>query len=63
MPGRPLDMMDPTRVTYLTYQLSTAFGIDNEHVNAIIEDTNDNSLIISLRDQNAVFKFSRTSAS
>lgn len=55
----PLDMMDPTRVTYLTYQLGTSFGVDNEHVNAIIEDTNDSSIIISLRDQNAVFKFSR----
>ncbi len=57
----PLDLMDPTRVTYLTYQLSTSFGVDNEHVNAIIEDPRDNSIIISLRDQNAVFKISRAS--
>jgi arylsulfate sulfotransferase len=51
--------VDPTRVTYLTYQAATAYGVDNEHANALIEDTNDNSIIVSLRNQNAVFKFSR----
>jgi hypothetical protein len=56
----PLDMLDPTRVTYLTYAASDAYGVDNEHANAVIEDTNDNSIIVSLRDQNAVFKFSRS---
>jgi arylsulfate sulfotransferase len=56
----PLAVMDPTRITYLTYEFSTGgYGVDNEHANAIIEDTNDNSLIVSLRDQNAVYKFSR----
>ncbi len=56
----PLDLLDPTRVTYLTYEFHNADGVDNEHANAIIDDTNDNSVIVSLRDQNAIFKFSRT---
>lgn len=57
----PLSFMDPQRITYLTYEFTTpGYGVDNEHANAIIEDTNDNSLIVSLRDQNAVFKFSRS---
>ncbi len=56
----PLDLLDPTRVTYLTYQFATAYGVDNEHANAVLEDPTDNSLIVSLRDQNAMFKFSRS---
>jgi len=58
----PLDILDPTRVTYLTYgeYSGSTYGVDNEHANAIIDDTNDNSIIVSLRDQNAVFKFSRS---
>lgn len=59
----PLKLMDPTRVTYLTYAVNegsgSPVGVDNEHANAIIEDTNDNSIIVSLRTQNAVLKFSR----
>ncbi|MGD0744881.1 MAG: aryl-sulfate sulfotransferase [Verrucomicrobiota bacterium] len=55
----PLDLLDPTRVTYLTYTLGTSYGVDNEHANAVIEDTNHDSIIVSLRNQNAVFKFSR----
>ncbi len=58
----PLAVLDPTRVTYLTYgEFSGApNGIDNEHANALIDDTNDNSIIVSLRDQNTVYKFSRS---
>jgi len=55
----PQDMLDPTRITYLTYTFSSSYGVDNEHANAVIEDTNDNSIIVSLRNQNAVFAFSR----
>jgi arylsulfate sulfotransferase len=55
----PLDMLDSTRVTYLTYQAGTLYGVDNEHANAVIEDPAHNSIIVSLRDQNAVFEFSR----
>ena len=55
-----LNILDPTRVTYLTYTLSSSYGVDNEHANALIDDTNDDSFIVSLRNQNAVFKFSRS---
>jgi hypothetical protein len=54
-----LDMLDPTRISYLTYDGLTLFGVDNEHANSIFEDTNDNSIIVSVRNQNAVIKFSR----
>ena len=57
----PLDQIDPTRVTYLTYGIASGspVGVDSEHANAIVDDTNDNSIIVSLRNQNAVYKFSR----
>jgi len=56
----PMDLLDPTRVTYLTYTFPTTFGVDNEHANAVIEDKSDNSIIVSVRTQNAVFKFLRS---
>lgn len=56
----PITMLDPTRVTYLTYSYKSSYGVDNEHANAIIEDPSDNSIIVSLRTQNAVFKFLRS---
>jgi arylsulfate sulfotransferase len=49
----------PERVTYLTGDANTSFGVDNIHANALVDDTNDNSIIVSMRDQNAVMKFSR----
>ncbi|HEY5040605.1 MAG TPA: aryl-sulfate sulfotransferase [Verrucomicrobiae bacterium] len=56
----PLKMLDPTRVTWVSGDiLPNSYGWDNVHANAIIEDTHDDSLIVSLRDQNAVYKFSR----
>jgi arylsulfate sulfotransferase len=54
-----LDLLDPTHITYLTW---TGGALDFEHANAIFEDTRDNSIIVSLRNQNAVFKFSRDPA-
>jgi hypothetical protein len=54
-----VNMIDPDRVTYLTGDSTTAYGVDNIHANALIDDTNDNSIIVSMRDQNAVMKFSR----
>jgi hypothetical protein len=56
----PLDLLDPTRVTYLTYSFPTTFGVDNEHANAVFEDPSDNSIIVSLRTQNAVIKILRS---
>jgi arylsulfate sulfotransferase len=54
-----IDMLDPVRIDYLCF-LIPSFGIDAEHANAIIEDTNDDSLIVSMRNQDAVIKFTRT---
>ena len=53
-------MLNPTRISYLTYEFSTMGGVDNVHANAIIDVTNDNALIVSMRNQNAVIKFSRS---
>lgn len=54
-----IDMLDPYRITYLTFSARTALGWDSEHGNALIEDPRDNSIIVSLRHQDAVIKFSR----
>lgn len=56
----PITLLNiPTRVTYLTVEQPGAYGVDNIHANAVIESTNDNCLIQSLRNQNCVYKFSR----
>ena len=54
-------MLDPTRVTYLTgdFPSPLAGTLDTEHANAIVDDTNDDSIIVSQRDENAIYKFSR----
>jgi len=52
-------MLDPARVDYLTFQIPEE-GVDPEHPNAVIEDPNDHSIIVSLRNQDAVIKFSRS---
>lgn len=54
-----IDMLDPARIDYLTF-LIPMWGADTEHANAVIEDPRDNSLIVSMRNQDAVIKFSRT---
>lgn len=56
------DLIDPTRVSYLTGDYQTTYGLDTEHANAVLEDTNDNSIILSMRDQNAIVDFSRSTA-
>jgi hypothetical protein len=53
-----IDILDPTRIDYLTF-LIPFYGVDAQHANAVIEDPRDNSLIVSLRNQDAVVKFSR----
>jgi hypothetical protein len=53
-----LDMLEPQRITYLTTLGPPSW--DSQHANAVIEDPSDNSIIVSLRHQNAVVKFSRT---
>ena len=54
-----IDMLDPTRIDYLTFSSHTTLGWDCEHANAVIEDPRDNSIIVSMRHQDAVIKFSR----
>jgi arylsulfate sulfotransferase len=57
-----IDLLQPTRIDYLTFNSYTyvpALGWDCEHANAVIEDPRDDSLIVSMRHQDAVVKFSR----
>ena len=56
-----LNQLDPTRVTYFTADFPSALSgaLDTEHANAIIDDTNDDSIIVSQRDGNTIYKFSR----
>lgn len=59
----PIDVLDPVRISYLFTMASdglTNSGWDTEHSNAVLEDPVDDSLIVSMRNQNAVVKISRT---
>ena len=56
----PIDVLDAARLTYLTLSIKSSLGWDNEHSNAVIEDPRDDTLIVSMRNQSAVIKFSRT---
>jgi hypothetical protein len=56
----PIDKLDPTRIDYLTFTLPNSLGVDCEHANAVIEDPRDDSIIVSMRHQDAVIKFDRT---
>ena len=53
-----IDMLDPTRIDYLGLG-PTSLGYDNEHANSLLEDPQDNSIIVSVRHQDAIIKFSR----
>lgn len=53
----PINVLDPRRISYLN--VYSFGGWDSEHCNAVIEDPRDDSLILSMRHQNAVIKFSR----
>lgn len=55
-----IDMLDPMRIDYLTFTLRNTLGWDSEHANAVIEDPRDDTLIVSMRHQDAVIKFTRT---
>lgn len=57
----PLSILDPTRVTYFTGDFPSPLPgtLDSEHANAIVDDTNDDSIIVSQRDENTIYKFSR----
>jgi hypothetical protein len=51
-----LDLLQPSRFDYLTYSVGYA---DLEHANAVLEDPSDGSIIVSMRHQDAIVKFSR----
>jgi hypothetical protein len=53
----PINELDPWRISYMIDYFAGAW--DSEHSNAVIEDPSDNSLIMSMRMQNSVIKFSR----
>jgi len=53
----PINELDPRRISYLIDYFGG--GWDSEHSNALIEDPSNNWLIVSMRHQNAVIKFSR----
>jgi hypothetical protein len=55
-----IDMLDPLRIDYLTFTIRSGLGWDSEHANGVIEDPSDNSLIVSMRHQDAVIKFTRS---
>ncbi|MGH7941884.1 MAG: aryl-sulfate sulfotransferase [Limisphaerales bacterium] len=55
----PLKQLGATRLTYNTGDFPDTTGLDTEHANAIIDDTNDNSIIVSLRNESTIYKFSR----
>lgn len=56
----PIDVLDPTRIDYLTFSAPSPLGVDCEHANAVIEDPRDDSIIVSMRHQDAVIKFARS---
>ena len=53
----PVQVLDPWRIAYLITYFAGQW--DAEHGNAVIEDPSDDSLIVSLRMQNAVIKIAR----
>ena len=56
-----MSVLESNRVTYLTYGTGSGspYGVDNYHGNAVWDDTNNASIIISLRNQNAVIDVDR----
>jgi arylsulfate sulfotransferase len=59
-----VDLLDTTRIGYDSFTKRPPalgpLGYDWAHVNAVINDPRDDSIIISLRQQDAVVKFSRS---
>ena len=60
---RLLDMLDPHRIGFNSLNVGAGGGLPGfswSHTNAVIHDARDDSVIVSLRHQDAVIKFSRT---
>jgi hypothetical protein len=53
----PINVLDPRRISYMIDYFGG--GWDSEHCNAVVEDPSDDSLIVSMRMQNAVIKIAR----
>jgi hypothetical protein len=54
------DMLPPTRIGYDALKVRSTGHVDWAHANAVLQDASDDSIIVSLRQQDAVIKFSRT---
>ncbi|MEJ2608753.1 MAG: aryl-sulfate sulfotransferase [Candidatus Thiodiazotropha sp.] len=54
-----VDMLDPTRIAYNSLNLHGE-NFDWAHANAVLYDQRDDSIIVSIRHQDAVVKFSRS---
>jgi hypothetical protein len=53
------DMLDPNRMAYGNHRANSE-AIDWSHSNAVFHDSRDDSIIVSVRNQDAVIKFSRS---
>jgi arylsulfate sulfotransferase len=53
------DILDPTRIGFNSLE-SRSLGFDWAHANAVLYDPRDDSIIVSVRHQDAVVKFSRS---
>jgi arylsulfate sulfotransferase len=54
------DLLDPTRIGYLSLSRPNGTSADWSHANAVLHDPDDDSIIVSIRHQDAVIKFSRS---
>jgi arylsulfate sulfotransferase len=52
------ELLDPTRIGYRSL-ISNPLGLDWAHANAVVHDPRDDSIVASVRHQDAVVKFSR----
>lgn len=57
-----VDLLDEHRIGYKSLA-ETTLGLDWAHANALVHDSSDDSIIVSVRHQNAVIKFSRLDCS
>lgn len=53
-------MLDTSRIGYGGLHVTAGGALDWTHANSVVEDTRDGGLIVSLRHQDAVVKFSRS---
>lgn len=56
---RLTDLLDPRRIGYTALNMGAIDAYDWAHANAVLHDPSDDSIIVSIRHQDAVIKFSR----